>query len=114
MKTYGYLKANSDTQSRNEELEALVNYGCDEIIVAPAGENLFTMYTFIFNSLKSGDNLVVTDLVSLCKTSDELIELFKKTNQHNITLKSLKDEFLSELELDSNLLQLLTFVMTLD
>lgn len=91
---YGYARVSKSDQILDRQVNALKEYGCDEIIT----ESISTRSKQIklqelIEKMKDGDTLVVVALNRLGRDTRKLIDMFDEFTKKNINFVSLKETF---------------------
>jgi DNA invertase Pin-like site-specific DNA recombinase len=90
---FGYARTSTKKQSLASQLDALNNYGCDEIITEQesGAKTDRKELNSLLEKLRKGDTLVVYKLDRLGRTMKQLVDLLTIFNEKGIEFVSIKD-----------------------
>jgi DNA invertase Pin-like site-specific DNA recombinase len=96
MTKYGYARISTDDQRLDRQLIALKEYGVDEIVsdIYTGSKMDRPNFQIMLNSLKEGDQIIVTDLTRFSRSTRELFILVDLLKDKGATIKSFKDTWL--------------------
>lgn len=93
---FGYARVSTLGQKADRQIDALKAAGADEII-----EEKFTgtkadrpKLNMLFDKLRTGDTIIITDLTRLSRSTKDLFVLVDKIEKKGANIKSLKDDWL--------------------
>jgi DNA invertase Pin-like site-specific DNA recombinase len=93
---YGYARVSTIEQNLDRQLEALNNYGCEVIysdkLTGATKER--PQLVALFDVLKEGDTIVITDLTRFSRSTRDLFDLVDVIKEKKANIKSLKDTWL--------------------
>ena len=96
MRKIGYIRVSSDSQNPARQIEQLNNIGMDIIYeekISGANTNRSELKKML-EELKLGDEIYVTDLTRITRSSQDLFKLISEIKEKKGNLKSLKDTWL--------------------
>ena len=96
MRKIGYVRVSSDSQNPARQIEQLNNIGMDIIYeekISGANTNRSELKKML-EELKLGDEIYVTDLTRITRSSQDLFKLISEIKEKKGNLKSLKDTWL--------------------
>ena len=96
MRKIGYIRVSSDSQNPARQIEQLNNIGMDIIYeekLSGANTNRLELKKML-EELKPGDEIYVTDLTRITRSSQDLFKLISEIKEKHGNLKSLKDTWL--------------------
>lgn len=90
---FGYARVSTEKQNLSMQIDALENYGVDEIVSDKASGAKIEREGLnnLLNKLREGDTLVVWKLDRLGRTMYQLVNLLNEFNENNINFVSIKD-----------------------
>ena len=98
MTKYGYARVSTDKQTLNRQLDALEKEGIQlEYIYMEKQSGMKRKrqeLSKMLDALKEGDEIIVTDLTRISRSSKDLYELIEVITKKGANLKSLKDTWL--------------------
>ncbi|MBC1576097.1 recombinase family protein [Listeria booriae] len=93
MKIFGYARVSTNDQSLDSQLDQLTDFGCHEIVCEKeSGRKSRKQLHTLFQTMNSGDTLVVTKLDRLSRSTRDLLELTDSLQSSEINLISLKEK----------------------
>ena len=93
---YGYARVSTIEQNLDRQLEALNKFGCEVIysdkLTGVTKER--PQLVALFDVLKEGDTIVITDLTRFSRSTRDLFDLVDVIKEKKANIKSLKDTWL--------------------
>jgi len=93
---YGYARVSTIEQNLDRQLEALNKFGCEVIysdkLTGATKER--PQLVALFDVLKEGDTIVITDLTRFSRSTRDLFDLVDVIKEKKANIKSLKDTWL--------------------
>lgn len=93
----GYIRVSTTVQNIDRQVDALKDAGCEKIFIdkitgARADRpELLNM----FDHLRAGDTVIVTELSRFGRSTKDLIALMERLNSMNVNIQSLKETFIN-------------------
>ena len=80
--TFGYARVSTEEQNLNRQIDALNNYGIDELL---------TELNRMLDKLRAGDSVVVESLSRLGRSTKDLLNLVEQFDRRGVIFVSLKE-----------------------
>ncbi|WP_459202068.1 recombinase family protein [Methanococcus sp. CF] len=92
----GYARVSTKDQNLERQLDELKKAACEKIFLEKISGTKRNRPEFdkMFELLRSGDIIVVTELTRISRSTKDLVEIVETCNSLNIEIKSLKESWL--------------------
>ncbi|MBG0768304.1 recombinase family protein [Methanococcus maripaludis] len=92
----GYARVSTKDQNLERQLDELKKVGCEKIFLEKISGTKRNRPEFdkMFEVLRSGDVIVVTELTRISRSTKDLVEIVETCKSLNVEIKSLKESWL--------------------
>jgi len=92
----GYARVSTKDQNLDRQLDELKKAGCEKIFLEKISGTKRNRPEFdkMFDILRSGDVVVVTELTRISRSTKDLVEIVETCKSLNVEIKSLKESWL--------------------
>jgi DNA invertase Pin-like site-specific DNA recombinase len=96
MTKFGYARISTEVQSLERQTKALQDFGVDKIYsdVYTGSKMDRPNFQIMLKEVKSGDQIIITDLTRLARSTREMFLLVDQLREKGVTIKSFKDTWL--------------------